>query len=215
MDDVPITARDEAGQLLDRLLGRYDVPAYVRRAQRVQGAFDQLVQRCQHQRDEWLTMVRTRLAQVYALAGDWERLRLLLAEPEQVRALEQLHASLAPRLRLPVERTASTRVLRRALSELQASMERFNRKWQAYLATVDLADVNALREGYNRYYLLEKECAVRSTRIARQGYQPLPPITLGDLATLMPALPVVRLKGSSARPPGPGRGQRASGPGSD
>ena len=51
------------------------------------GAFDQLVQRCQHQRDEWLTMVRTRLAQVYALAGDWERLRLLLAEPEQVRTV--------------------------------------------------------------------------------------------------------------------------------
>jgi len=196
MDDVPVSARDEAGQLLDRLLGRYDVPAYIRRAQRVQAAFDQLVQRCQHRRDEWLTMVRTRLGQVYALAGDWEQLRSLLAEPEQVRALEQLYAVLAPRLRLPVERTASTRVLRRAFSELQASMERFNRKWQAYLADVDLTDVNALREGYNRYYLLEKECAVRSTRIARQGYQPLAPVTLGDLATLMPALPVVRLSRS-------------------
>jgi hypothetical protein len=215
MDDVPITARDEASQLLNRLLGRYDVPAYIRRAQRVQAAFDQLVQRCQQQRDEWLRMVRTRLGQVHALAGDWERLRPLLAEPEQIHALEQLHAALAPRLRLPVVRTASTRVLRRALSELQESMERFNHKWQAYLATVDLTDVNALREGYNRYYLLEKECAVRSTRIARQGYQPLAAVTHGDLATLIPALPMMRLKERFPRPPAAGRGQKASGPGRD
>ena len=56
------------------------------------------------------------------------------------------------------------------------------------LLTVDLARVNQLRDGYNRYYVLEKECAVRSPKVARQGFRPLPPLTTADLAAELPPL---------------------------
>jgi hypothetical protein len=73
------------------------------------------------------------------------------------------------------------------------ALERFNRRWEAFLPTVDLTSLNRLREGYNRYYLLEKECAVRSVVVARRGFSPLPPLTQTDLAALLPCLPVPQL----------------------
>jgi hypothetical protein len=57
-----------------------------------------------------------------------------------------------------------------------------------------LGPLNELRDGYNRYYLLEKECAIRSVALARRGFTPLPPLTLDDLAVLLPPLPVPQLK---------------------
>ncbi|HVS34068.1 MAG TPA: hypothetical protein VMS17_00705, partial [Gemmataceae bacterium] len=56
---------------------------------------------------------------------------------------------------------------------------------------VDVHRVNDLRDGYNRYYLLEKECALRSPRLARQGYRPLAPLTVQELEALMPPLPML------------------------
>jgi len=173
----------------------YDAPAFARRARQVQEAFDHLVGRCRRQRDEWLAVVRMRLGLLGALAGDWDRLRPWLVETEQVDTLRKMHADLAPQLRLPVDRTSSERVLWRALGELKESIERFNRRWQEFLGQVDLAHVNRLRDGYNRYYLLEKECAVRSARVARQGFRRLEPLTLDALAGLLPPLPLPRLKG--------------------
>jgi hypothetical protein len=124
-------------------------------------------------------------------------LRPFLADENQVAALRRLHEELAPRLRDAVEPTTSPRALRRALRELGESIERFNRLWREFLAGVDLGRVNGLREGYNRYYLLEKECALRSPRLARQGYRPLPPLTREDLESLMPPLPAPRVKGKA------------------
>jgi len=193
MDDMPIVAGSDVDQLFNRVLGRYDVPAYIRRAQQVQDAFDQLVARCRQQRDEWLTLTRIRLGQLHGLAGSWERLRPLLAGEGQIQLLRQLYAALAPRLRLPVRRSNSRRVLRRALVELCDSIERFNKRWQVFLAAVDLTPVNAVRDGYNRYYLVEKECAVRSARLARQGFLPLPPVRQEEIEALLPVLPVPQL----------------------
>jgi hypothetical protein len=53
-----------------------------------------------------------------------------------------------------------------------------------------LNQVNDLRDGYNRYYVLEKECAVRSFRLARQGFCPLEPLTVEDITALFPLLHV-------------------------
>jgi hypothetical protein len=41
--------------------------------------------------------------------------------------------------------------------------------------------------------VLEKECAVRSARIARQGFVPLEPLTIDDVSAQLPLLPVPRL----------------------
>ena len=193
MSEVTIPARGEDRELTQLFLAQYDAPAYVRRARGVQDALDQLRERCRRQRDEWLPMVRTRLGILRALAGDWNRLRTHLADDEQLAILQNLFAELEPRLRVQIAPTSSARRLRQALRELVQSLMRFNRRWQAYLPTVDLTELNALRDGYNRYFLLEKECAVRSVRLARQGFTRLPPFTREDLAALAPPLPVPQL----------------------
>ncbi len=96
-------------------------------------------------------------------------------------------------MRIPIAATSSTRRLRRALKELCASLEVFNRRWQAWLTGLDLTHINQLRDGYNRYYLIEKECALRSARVAREGFVRLAPLTLDDVRALLPALAVLSL----------------------
>jgi hypothetical protein len=77
------------------------------------------------------------------------------------------------------------------LAELRESLELFNRRWDAFLPTLDLRHVNELRDGYNRYFVLEKECAVRSARVAREGFVPLSPLTVQELFRHLPLLPAV------------------------
>jgi hypothetical protein len=193
--DEPLTLGQGEDRIFRQLVAHYDAPAYVRRAQKVQQGLDALVGRCRRQREEWLVMVRTHLGLLQARAGDWLRLEPLLAGADQLEVLRQLHTILEPRLRVQVEPMTSTRTLGRTLRELRASLERFNRRWLPYLERVDLTEVNRLRDGYNRYYLLEKECAVRSVRLAMQGFHRLEILTTADLVAVLPPLPVPQLKG--------------------
>src|SRR5262249_15802289 len=155
--------------------------------------WDSVVQRCQRQRDEWLMMVRLNLGRLAALAGDWERLRRWVDGEESIKALRHLEATLAPKLRAPVERSSSSRVLRNGLRELVDSIKHFNERWQAYLQEIDLSEVNEQRDKYNRFYLLEKECAFRSARLARQGFRRLEPVSREMLADALPVLLVPAL----------------------
>jgi hypothetical protein len=177
---------------LNELLGLFDAPAYIRRARGVEQALEYLLGQARRQREDWLGMVRLRLGVLHALAGDWSVLRPWLADDEQVRVLEALRAELKPRLRLPPAPTRSPRALRRALRELLESLERFNTRWAHYLRTVDVSYVNELREGYNRYYVLEKSCALRNDLLARRGFEPRPPLDLAELEGHLPPLPVPR-----------------------
>jgi hypothetical protein len=186
----PTPGRDEHDRFFDQVVSHYDAPAYVRRGRRVQEAWQNLLDRCREQRRRWLEMPALRLGQFLALAGDADRLLPLLADAEQVSVLRELEAELRPHLRVPIEPTTSHRQLRAALHDLRESLERFNRRWLEYLAKVDLGLVNKLREDYNRYYLLEKECAMRSATLARLAFCPLPPLTLGDVHARLPALPI-------------------------
>lgn len=195
MDEVSIPSRDDSHNSFKELLAIYGAPAFVRRAREVEEALEQLLQRCQRQREEWLLMVRMYLATLKGLAGDWSALRPFVAADEDLAILERLHQELKPALRAPVERTSSPRRLRRALRELCASLESFNRRWQAWIPALDLAHVNKVRDGYNRYYLVEKECALRSARLAREGFVRLAPLTLDELLLLVPLLPVPVLVG--------------------
>jgi hypothetical protein len=189
----PMPGRDSNDRFFDQVVSHYDAPAYVRRGRLVQQTLHDLVNRCRKQRDEWLEMAKLRLGQLAALAGDLDRLRPLLAGTQQIDELHELLEDLQPKLRMPVEPTTSPRQLRRALLDLCESLERFNRKWLAYLDEVDLSLVNAVREGYNKYYLLEKECALRSPVLARIGFHQLEPLTLADLQKLLPPLRVPRV----------------------
>ena len=194
MEEEINLGRDESAEVFKRFLSQYDAPAYIRRARGVQAAFDRLLEHCRRRRAEWLAIVRLRIGMLHALAGDWSNLRPFLADEEQLDILRYDLAALAAPLRAPLEATGSARVLRSALRELHESLERFNQRWRTFLTGVDLTAVNELREGYNRYYVLEKECAVRSARIARQGFSPLQPLTTEDVAAHFPLLPVPRLR---------------------
>ena len=194
VEEILAPGGGEAQNTVKRFLARYDAPAYARRARRVEEAFEHVLARCRRQRDEWLMMVRIHLGTLHGLAGGWDGLRPYLAGDEQAQVLQHLHEALQPRLRVSVQPTSSARRLAAALRDLVRGLKRFNSCWQHFLESVDLTPVNELRDGYNRYYLLEKECAMRSARLARQGYAPLPPLTLEDLWALMPPLPVPRLK---------------------
>jgi len=138
-------------------------------------------------------MTRIRLGTLRALAGDWTNLHPWLADREQITVLGELEQALNPHLRVVPQRTRSARVLRQALRELNESIVQFNRRWEGFVSRVHLSEVNALRENYNRYFVLEKECVVRSLRIASQGFRPLTPLTRQDLFRLLPLLPIISL----------------------
>jgi hypothetical protein len=194
MNEPIAMGRDDEREIRE-LVGRFDAPAYVRRARQVEDAYRQLVEQCRRQRNELLGMVRIRLGQLVAMSGQGEGLRGWLGDDSAVDRLLRLHDELRPELRVVPPPGDSARALRRAALELEQSIARFNVRWQAFLNQVDLRPVNLLREGYNRHYLLEKECAIRSPRLAREGYRPLAPLTVADLATELPLLPVLNLVG--------------------
>jgi len=194
MDEQPLLNRDDGDRIFQQVLSHFDAPAYVRRARRVQQAFDDLVARCRRQRDEWLMMVVIRLGTLRILAGTWDRLLPHAANDEQISVLERLWDELKPDLQVRVEPTSVEKTLRRAIGQLATDIEAFNRRWTAFLPSVDLSAVNELRGDYNRYYVLEKECAVRSLAVARHGFRPLPPLTTADLVEVLPELPVPRLR---------------------
>jgi hypothetical protein len=193
VEDLVLLGRGDDHPLRKHFLARFGAPAYVRRARAVQDALEQLLDRCRRQRNDLLDLVRCRLAMLRALAGDWAVVRIRLQDDQQLDVLRDLHAGLEPRLRLSVQRTTSLRKLHRALRELQESLERFNSRWQAFVSGVDFSHINELRVDYNRYYVLEKECAVRSPVLARQGFTRLEPFTKEQLLALLPPLPVPRL----------------------
>jgi len=72
--------------------------------------------------------------------------------------------------------------------EIAATVRRFNFAWARFLQALDLSPINNLRAGYNRYYVLEKECALHSAKLAEVGFRPLPPLTHAELAALFPPL---------------------------
>lgn len=192
MDPSTSSAPDDPTRLFQRVVAQFDAPAYVRRARRTEDAYELLLATCRHQREEWLYMVRVRLALLRAYSRDWESIPPLLEDEGQLDSLRRMDAELKPTLQHRIEPTFSRRELRRLLGELIESIERFNCRWQEFLSNVDLTGVNELREGYNRYYLLEKECAGHSPALARRGFRRLEPVTTQDLLTVLPLLPVPR-----------------------
>ncbi len=194
MDDLPIISYRGEDAIFRQFLAQYDAPAYVRRALRVEEHYERLIARCRRQREDWLTNVRTQLGLLRARAGEWIALLPWLEDESQLDVLQELWELLQPKLRIRVEPTSRARSLRRDLRLLLESIDRFNRRWTKYLNELDLSAVNAGRDGYNRYYLLEKECALRSARLARAGFQRLESLTPAELLIQVPSLPVPRLQ---------------------
>jgi hypothetical protein len=192
MDDVALGSDADARQL-NELASLFDAPAFIRRARGVQDALTTLLARCRDQHERWLLMPRIRLGTLHAEAGSFDALLPFLAGPGEVAVLESLEGRIAPRLRVTPGRADSPRVLRRGLLRLLESLTRFNTRWSAYVGQLDLRPVNHLRDKYNRYYVLEKACSLRSDLLARQGFVPMAPLSVEEVLGHLSLLEVPRL----------------------
>jgi hypothetical protein len=192
VDEVLTGYRDEELRLRMTVAAQYGAPAYIRRARGVESALEQLLAHCRRQRGEWFFGIRLHVGVLRASISEWTELRPLLADDDQLTVLGALHSE-AGDLDVPTTGPTSHAGRRRALARLRASVERFNRRWVRFVEEQDLSELNRLRDGYNRYYLLEKECAVGAARLLPQTFRRLPPFTTCDLLDRLPPLPVPRL----------------------
>jgi hypothetical protein len=174
----------------EEMLLAFDAPAFVRRALEVETAWNTLLEVCRHERARLLELPRIRLARFLKLLGSWQEGTFAVCRPEDRAYLETLNHEWKPRLRSRVPPARSAAQIAGALAELASSFERFNRRMKKYLTDIDLGPINRRRDGYNRYYLLEKECALRSASLAQQGFVPLEPVRLEDLLERFPMLRV-------------------------
>lgn len=173
---------------IQQMLGLFDVPSFARRGQDLESSLARLHGRCERMRAGMLEMVHLRLRQWASAAtgpDDWSD---TFAEP--VAPLWDLSgASEPPRW---ADQPASTRRRRALARDLTASVDRFNRRWTRFVEDLDLGPVNRRIEGYNRYYLLEKECALGSHRLAARLFRPVDPLSVDDLIARHPPLPPLR-----------------------
>jgi hypothetical protein len=175
--------------LSTHVLATFDIPAFMKRAKRVERVYEELMLAVSRQRDKQLVPVRDALAEVVRWAGSFAAAAAQLLQPESLDVL-------VAEVRLPVGpegASASVWRIRRALDGLADLVARFNVLWAAHLGTIDLVEINTLRDGYNRYYVIEKECVVHSREIALAGFTPLPPLKVADLEVAFPLLPVPQL----------------------
>lgn len=188
---VPMGAKDR--ETFQYILGTYGGPAFVRRQRAMEDSWDRLLVEVGAKRRDLLQLVALRLGQLFHLADDVARLRTWTSSGD-VERLVILHGELQPVLRVPLKRSDADAAIQAAFRTLVAAMHRFNERWKQTLNVVDLGLVNQLRDGYNRYYLLEKECALGSSVAARRGFVTMAPATHADLLEHFPLLPIPTLK---------------------
>jgi hypothetical protein len=187
------SASEEGRRIVQEIAGRFGPASFMRRAKLIETTWARVLEQGDHARREQLAMVRLRVGQLHALAGGWDALRPLVPDDADRAMLAHLHDELQPDLRMPLEPTTSVRTLRGALRDLIEAMQTFNARWQRWLAELDLTAVNKAREDYNRYYVIEKECALGSAVVARRDFKALPAITRGDVEGQLPLLTLPRV----------------------
>jgi hypothetical protein len=170
-----------------RLLGLFDLPAFVRRGQDLDWLRSRVLGRVSAEREERLAMVRMRLRQWAAGATSANDGDGALEGP--VGALVEACGGPVPAW-AGVRGTAGRR--RRAARDLAASVARFNARWRIYLETLDLGPINRQIDMYNRYYVIEKECSLGSARLAHRHFEPVGRWSLEGLLVWFPPLPEVR-----------------------
>lgn len=170
------------------LAGLFDAPAFARRGNELAFVSEGFEAKLIQMRSELLSMVHVRSRQWVNAAGP-ESWRLVLDEP-----LDQLAATLGIELAGASTSPVGPAALARIARELRASVERFNMRWTQYAKDVDTSPLNRLIERYNRYYLLEKECALGSARASARHFRPVEPISAESILKRHPPLPVPRLR---------------------
>jgi hypothetical protein len=191
---VTETQTGEDDFLIKRVLGMFDVPAYVRRSLNLETEERALLGRCSALRDKKL--LRVRLA-VIACCQTVENVNDLMeyCEATTDAAILNSLAELVPADRRYFGKHMAWRSrARRRLKQLTDECARFNEHWQQVLEALDLKPLNQMIADYNKYGLFERECAMRSARLAAHGFQPRRPWSRADLERHFPPLPVPRLR---------------------
>ena len=178
-----------------KMLAEHDSPpAYIVRAQRVEAVWLALLEACRQDREELLELPRMRLAQIAALVDRrWEALASYLHN-NGADYLRELHQNWQPTLRSQLAPSTAPGRIRRALSDLRASFARCNRRWEQYVANVNLNEVNYERDQYNDYYLVEKSAALGSDRLAEMGFERLSPLVIDDVLAEIPLLREIEIR---------------------
>ncbi len=172
------------------LLGMFDVPAFARRGVDVEYALGRVHGRCVREREGRLAMVRVRLkewAEASVGPDDWAD--CFASSPTPIFAAADLHGETTW-----AAHRAAHRRRRAAAKNLASAVARFNREWRAFLEAFNLEPFNRVIDDFNRYYVLEKECVVGSSRLASRFFTPKPPLTVDSLLARYPALPEVALR---------------------
>ena len=166
------------------LLGLFEVPAFARRGFDLEYALKRLHERLARDRSLMLDMVRLRLKQwasVTCGALDYAP----FAGP-----IENLYQAIEAEPPRWAAKPGTARARMRIGQDLVASLDRFHRRWQKHLADLDLTALNRLIDRYNRYYLLEKECSLGSSRLAARFFIPQTPRSVESLLAEYPLLPI-------------------------
>lgn len=166
-----------------QLLGMFDVPAFARRGQELEFTLSRLHERLVRERNSMLDMVRVRIRQ-------WSRVAV---SPDDGRTVHKIAVSewlVESGAEAPVWSATQGPDRKRSVAakELVASVERFNRRWSRFLDELPVDRFNAMIDGYNRYYLLEKECAFGSARLAARSFRPHERLTPEVLRGMHPLL---------------------------
>jgi hypothetical protein len=170
------------------LLGLFDVPAFARRGQELEQSLLRLHARCRSARGSLLDMVRLRLRQwASAVTGPaaWDLVFVQSIEP-----LWGLAHDEPPRFGQSPATLSRQRAIAR---DLIGSVLRFNRRWMHFLERLNLDPTNHMIDEYNRYYLLEKELALGSPRLAARQFSPVIKLATQALLDDHPCLPVPQL----------------------
>jgi len=172
-------------KIFQQMILAVDAPAYMRREKDTIAAWRGVLTQCEQDYRDQLKMPLLRVGQFVALAGSEVTTRL---PSDDANYLTGLFDKWGTRLRIDVKPAHSEAEIEEAMSLLVDSFQRFNLRWKRHVHEVNLEPVNTRRMKYNEYYLLEKECAVFSASVARQGYQPLTMATAEDLLEHFPLL---------------------------
>jgi hypothetical protein len=183
------------GEFLKCLAEQGEDPAFIRRAQRVNEAWTQLLEQCKSQREvllRWPWMHLSILAD--RLKYDWSQLAPYLADESQVSYFEDLHKDWKLSLESRTISANSWLSIGRILGDFASSVDRFNESWSKFLQGVNLDEMNRLRRDYNQHYPVEKACAFDCEDIERLGFTPLDPVTLEQLSAAFPPLAIPKLR---------------------
>ena len=185
---------------IKEMMGLFDTPAFARRGQELEELLRRLRLRCRQARFERLDMVHVRLRQWSRAVTNpmaWTKVFAYSIEP-----LWALSEAETPRW---ASETAPIRRQIEIAENLIVAVCRFNNRWVQFLDGLKLDAANAVINDYNRYYLLEKECVLGSTRLAARFFTPVAKLGRDELLRDHCLLPVPELCDQDSRTQGKNR----------